>query len=95
MVVIVAELLVVSKSVSLALALAVFARVPVVVGVTAIVTIAVDPLLIVPREQLTVVDPTQLPCVVEAEPNATPKGSVSVRFTFVAAAGPLLVTTIR
>ena len=64
-------------------------------GVTTIVMTAFPPALIVPKEQLTVVDPMQVPWVAVAEPKLTPIGRLSEKFTFVAAAGPLLVTTAR
>ena len=90
----VAVLLLLSKSVSLALAAAVFVNWPEEEGVTTIVTIAAAPAAKLLREQLTGPLPTQLPCVVAEEPKVTPAGSVSVRLTLVATAGPLLVTVI-
>ena len=47
------------------------------------------------KAQVTGPVPLQLPCVADDEPKAIPDGSVSVTFTFVAVAGPLLVTLIR
>ena len=60
-VVMLAELLLVSKSVSAALVLAVLIREPEVAGVTLMVTTAVAPADIVPSAQLTVVVPLQIP----------------------------------
>jgi hypothetical protein len=56
------------------------------------VTIAFALLAREPRLQVTVAVPLQEPCVVVAETKVTPDGSVSVRFTFVAEAGPLFVS---
>src|SRR5215210_1289706 len=48
-----------------------------------------------PRLQFTGPLPLQVPCVVVADTNATPAGSVSATVRFVAAAGPLLVAMTR
>ena len=95
MVAIVAELLLESKSVSLELALAEFGKTPCAVGVTTIVVTAEASAFTVPRAQVIVVVPLQIPWVDVAETKLTPGGSTSVRFTFVAGAGPLLLTVIR
>ncbi len=64
-------------------------------GVTLIVTVALAVLASVPSEQVTVPDACeQLPCVVVAELNVTPAGSVSVRVMPVALEGPALLTPI-
>ena len=98
---IVALLLVVfgSTELPLTLTLAVLVIFPATVGVTTIVTVAVVPLAILPRLQVTVpVWPAsgvlQLPWVDVAETNFTLVGSVSVIPTLVAVSGPLLATTI-
>ena len=62
---------------------------------TVIVTIAVDPAAMVPREQIKGFARTQPPCVAEAAPSVVPAGTGSFSVTFVAAAGPWFVTTIR
>src|SRR5215813_7437020 len=90
-----AELFVVSKSVSVAATEAVFIICPGADGVTTMVTTAVPPLARLPNAQLTGPVPLHAPCVVADETNATPEGKLSVTFTPVACAGPLLVTTIR
>ena len=64
------------------------------VGVTMIITVAVPPLLIVPRPQVTVLVPVHVPWLAEAENRVTPEGSVSIRLTFVAGSGPLFPTVI-
>jgi hypothetical protein len=56
--------------------------------------VAFDPLLIVPRLQVTVVVPLQVPCDGVAEMSCRPAGSVSVTTTPVAADGPAFVTVI-
>src|SRR5262245_6945327 len=89
------ELLVVSKSLCVAETVAVFASCPCDVGVTLIITIALAPTARLPRLQLTVLVPAQVPWVVVAEPNVTPAGSGSATITLVAAAGPLFVVTMR
>src|SRR5918911_1037396 len=83
-----------SGSASDALTVAVSVICPDAVGVTTMVTMALAPFVSVPMEQLTGPVLLQEPCVVEEETNVTPAGSVSVRLTFVACAGPLLVTMI-
>jgi hypothetical protein len=62
---------------------------PVSGAVTLMVIVAVCPLVIVPRVQVTGPDPAQLPRVVEALTKVTPAGSVSVTVTPVAVEGPL------
>lgn len=81
-------------SVSFAVTLAVLLNVPAAVGVTTIVTVALAPLINVPRVHETVVVPVQLPCVVDDETNVAPAGNGSVITTLVAELGPLLVTVI-
>src|SRR5215208_1234025 len=68
---------------------------PGVAGVTTIVTMALLPAANTPRLQFTGPLPVQFPCVVVADTNAIPAGSVSATVTFVAAAGPLLVAMTR
>ena len=68
--------------------------VPVPPVVTRISTLAVPPLRIVPRLQVTVLVPEQLPWLGVAETSVTLAGSVSTTVVPVAAAGPLFVTTI-
>jgi hypothetical protein len=58
------------------------------------VTIAVPPLAIVPREQLTDAVPVHVPCDGTAERNDVPAGMLSVTVTPVADAGPEFATTI-
>src|ERR1051325_8561751 len=94
-VVMVALLLVESKSLSLPLTVAELTIWPGVDGVTVIVTIALLPAMRLPSVQFTGPLPLQLPCVVVAAPNAMPAGNVSTTITFVAVAGPLLVATMR
>ena len=94
-VVMLAELLLVSKSVSVALVFAVLTSDPDAVGVTLMVTTAVAPADILPSAQLTVVVPLQLPWVEVTGPKVMPDGRVSVTFALVAVAGPLFVTVSR
>jgi len=86
-----AVLLVGTGSVSVAATEAVLVMLPAATGLTMIVTVAVAAFASVPMEQVTVVVPEQVPCVETAETKVGPAGSVSVRFTFVAGDGPLLV----
>src|SRR5690349_8113873 len=90
-----AVLLVELESASLPVTAAEFVNCPASVGMTTIVTMALPPAARLPTLQFTVAVPLQLPCVVVAETNVTPAGSVSVTFTFVATAGPLFVAIIR
>lgn len=79
---------------SVAFTLAELVSVPAVVGVTTIVTVALQPSKHSrPRLQTTIAVPLQLALGVE-ETNVTPAGKVSVRVTPVASDGPLLVTVI-
>src|SRR5687767_4269732 len=57
--------------------------------------IALAPTARLPRLQSTGPLPLQLPCVSDADTNATPAGSVSMILTFVAFPGPLLVAVRR
>jgi len=81
-------------SFSVAVTLAVLVSVPLETGaVTTMVTVALDPLAIDPRLQVTV--PAlwvQVPWVGVADTKITPAGNVSVRVTPVAALGPALLT---
>jgi hypothetical protein len=61
-------------------------------GVIVICTVALPPTARLPRLQITGLVPLHVPCDGVAEPNVTPAGSVSVRTTFVAGAGPLFLT---
>src|SRR5215211_6503785 len=94
-VVVLALLLLVSKSVSVALTVAELMTCPGFEGVTTIVTVALLPTARLPRLQSTGPLPLQLPCVAVAETNTTPAGSVSMILTLVPFAGPLLVATSR
>ena len=84
-------LLAVLESDSVADTVAVLLKLPAAVGVTTRVTVALALLLIVPRGQLTVLVPLQLPWPGVAETKLTPAGKVSVKLTPVAVEGPLLV----
>jgi hypothetical protein len=90
----VTALLAVSRSVSFLVTLAVLLMVPATVGVTTIVTVALAPLARVPRVQVMVLVPLQLPWLADEETNVTPEGRVSVTATPVAVLGPLLVTVM-
>jgi len=57
--------------------------------------VAEPPLLIVPREHVTVVVPLQLPWLGVAETNVVPAGMTSVTVTPPAGAGPALLTPIE
>ena len=59
---------------------------------TVSVTVAVPLLATVPRAQVMVVVPLQLPCEGVAETNVTPEGRTSVTETFAALLGPALLT---
>jgi hypothetical protein len=74
--------------------LAVLFNVPAAVGVTTIVTVALPPLLMVPRLQETVLVPVQLPWLGVAETYVAPAGSVSVTVTPDALLGPPFVTVM-
>ena len=89
------ELLLESKSLSLPLAVAVFTIWPDADGVTTMDTTALAPTARLPKPQLTVLVPLHAPCVADDETNVRPAGNVSMELTLVAAAGPLLVTTMR
>ena len=81
-------------SLSVALALAVLLNCPVACGTQTMLTVAALPLARVPRLQVTVVVPLQVPCVGVAETKVTPAGNGSVTVTFVAGEGPVLVAII-
>jgi hypothetical protein len=81
-------------SASVAETVAVFDTDPVGGALIASVTVTVEPEVIVPTLQVTVVVPVQLPCVDEAEEKVVPAGSASATATFVAVLGPLLCTVI-
>src|SRR5687767_336768 len=89
------ELFAVSKSLSPAVTVAVFASCPCAVGVTVIVITALVPDTRLPKLHVTVVVPLHVPWVADDDPKVTPAGKVSVMMTFVAAAGPLFVATMR
>jgi len=82
------------ESASVAVTVALLVIVPPEVGaVTTIVTVALDPLAIDPRLQVTV--PAlwvQVPWVAVADTKPTPAGKVSVRVTPLAPLGPALLT---
>ncbi len=88
----VAELFAAFGSLSVAATLAVLEMVPGWTGTTFTVTVAVAPLLTVPRLQVTVAVPEQEPWLGTAEVNMTVAGSGSVTMTFVAFDGPALPT---
>jgi hypothetical protein len=93
-VVVVAELLADVGSVSVAVTLAVLVRVPVAVGVTTMVIVALPPFTIPPRLHVTMPpDSVHTGPVGVTETKVTPVGSVSVSTTLVASAGPPLLTT--
>jgi hypothetical protein len=72
---------------------AVLLKPPAVVGVTTIVTVALPPFAMLPRLQVTVLDPLQpLPWLGVADTNITPAGKGSVTVTPVAVLGPALPT---
>ena len=76
-----------------AVTVAVFETTPGVPGIVRIVIVAVPAFAIVPNKQVTVPPASeQEPCVVVEERYVTTDGNVSVTVTFVADAGPLLVT---
>ena len=77
----VSELLPVTGSCVVEVAEAVFERSASVVGVSVIVTVADAPEAIVPRLQVTVAVPEQLPWLGVTVPRVTVAGSVSVRVT--------------
>jgi hypothetical protein len=66
-----------------------------IVGVTVMVIVALAPLARLPRLQVTVLVPLQLPWLGMAEPNVTLPGNVSVTVTAEAEVGPLLVTMME
>lgn len=78
----------------LALTVAVFVIVPWVVAVTTSVTVVLAPLAKLPKMQLIVAVPEQLPWSGVAETNVTPVGNTSVNTTPEASAGPLLVIVV-
>jgi len=71
---------------------AVFASVPAALGRTTIVTVAVAAFASVPRAQVTVVVPEQLPWLELVETKLAPPGSMSVTLTPAAGFGPVLET---
>ena len=74
--------------------LAVLSNTPAVDAVTVSVMVALQPGSSVPRLQVTVVEPVQLPRLVVAEANVRSVGSTSVMTTSVAVAGPQLTTAM-
>ena len=79
-------------SVAAELTLAVFVIEPCACGVTMIETLALPPVEIEPRLQVTVPDACEHePCDGVAETNVTPLGSVSVTVVLLAALGPALL----
>jgi hypothetical protein len=75
--------------------LTVFVSVPAAAGVTTIVMVAVAPFAKVPRVQVTVVVPEQVPTEVDEETKLAPAGNTSVTDTLWAASGPPLETVIE
>ena len=87
------ELFEVTGSVWSADTVAVLVTIPGVPGNVRTVIVAVPPFAIVPSRQVTVPPASeQDPCVVFTERYVTTEGRVSVTVTFVADAGPLLLT---
>ena len=87
-------LLVLTGSAILLLTLAVLLTLVVVAttgAVATMVTVALAPLARVPRLQVTVVLPEQVPTLGLAETNMVPAGSASVTTTLLAASGPALL----
>ena len=77
------------------LTVAVFVNVPGAAGAVIVrVIVAVAPFAIVPRPQVTVDVPLQVPCDGVADTKVVPAGMLSVTATLLAAAGPALVTVI-
>jgi hypothetical protein len=77
-----------------ALTVATLLMVPFLVGLTTMVTLAVAPLSMVPRLQVTIIfDRVHVPVSVETDPNPAVFGKLSTRLTPFAVSGPLLVTT--
>ena len=89
------ELFVETGSVTLLATVAVLTTVPAVMGLTNIATWVLAELARVPRAQVTVVVPEQVPWLATVLNKATPAGNTSMRVTPVATEGPLLVTVIR
>ena len=75
--------------------LTVFVSVPAAVGVTMMVMVAVAPFAKVPRLQVTVVVPEQVPTDVDEETKVAPAGNTSVTDTLWAESGPPFETVIE
>jgi hypothetical protein len=73
---------------------AVFESVPVVVGVTTKLTVALAPAAIRPRLQTTVLVPVQLPWLGVAETKVTPAGKISLIVAVVGTGKPTLDTVM-
>src|SRR6478609_711735 len=73
-------------------AVAAFAIVPGLIGVTVTETVALDPAVIVPRLQLIDVVPEQLPWLAATEPMIVFAGGASVSTTFVWSTAPVSET---
>jgi hypothetical protein len=86
------ELLEVSESDSEPVADAMFAKVPLAVGITTTVKVDEAPTCNVPILHVKVASPEQIPCVVLVEIIDTFEGKVSVRSTLVEMDGPRFVT---
>ena len=82
------------ESASLAATVTLFTRLPLLIDSTSIVTVALALASMVPRLQVTVDEPLQLPCVVAEDTWLNPEGSVSTITTLVDVDGPLLATVI-
>ena len=93
--VVVALLLVLLGSISLAVTVAKVLKPPASRGVTTIETVAFAVVVIVPRLQVITGLPLQFPWLGDDETRLTVAGSVSLTVTPVALLGPLLVTVIR
>jgi hypothetical protein len=89
-----ALLLLVTGSGTPALTLAELVIVPTLFGTSTIVTVADMAVLNVPRLQVIVLVPLQDPWLEVTDTKVMPGGSVSLRDTFVAVAGPSLWTVI-
>ena len=81
-------------SATVLLVLAVLLTVPEDLVRTVMVMLALAPFAILPKAQLTVVVPLQVPCDVAADRKVTLDGSVSVSVTLLAVLDPLFFTTM-
>jgi hypothetical protein len=89
-----AELFALTKSAVVAVTLALFVYPPGAPGITATVTVALEPTPSAPKLQVIVVVPLHEPWLGVEETQVRPAASVSVKVTPELAAGPLLVTVM-